>query len=312
MKKTLKILALAISLMAVSATVIGCVSENEEKREIVSQDDKDDSQNSTNDKKSDNKNDDSSKKSNEKTTIEETVLLERDGIKITAKEYITDSFWGDGVKLLIENTSDKNLTVSCDALMVNDYMVADLLFSGNVAAGKKTNETLYLSSTELKNAGIDNVGKVEIDFYAYDDNYSRVFENEIVTLATNKIDSIDVNSNVDGVVLYNENDIKIVGQYVKDNSFWGTSVVVYVENNTEKEITVTCDNLSVNGFMVSEYFYSNVYPGKKAVDSITLFDSDLEENDIDSVEDIELSFKILNSKNYNVIDQTDPIGFSVK
>lgn len=298
--------------MAVSATVIGCVSENEEKREIVSQDDKDDSQNSTNDKKSDNKNDDSSKKSNEKTTIEETVLLERDGIKITAKEYITDSFWGDGVKLLIENTSDKNLTVSCDALMVNDYMVADLLFSGNVAAGKKTNETLYLSSTELKNAGIDNVGKVEIDFYAYDDNYSRVFENEIVTLATNKIDSIDVNSNVDGVVLYNENDIKIVGQYVKDNSFWGTSVVVYVENNTEKEITVTCDNLSVNGFMVSEYFYSNVYPGKKAVDSITLFDSDLEENDIDSVEDIELSFKILNSKNYNVIDQTDPIGFSVK
>lgn len=312
MKKTLKILALAISLMAVSATVIGCVSENEEKREIVSQDDKDDSQSSANDKKSDDKNDDSSKKSNEKTTIEETVLLERDGIKITAKEYITDSFWGDGIKLLIENTSDKNLTVSCDALMVNDYMVADLLFSGNVAAGKKTNETLYLSSTELKNAGIDNVGKVEIDFYAYDDNYSRVFENEIVKLETNKIDSIDVNSNVDGVELYNANDIKIVGQYVKDNTFWGTSVVVYVENNTEKEITVTCDNLSVNGFMVSEYFYSNVYPGKKAVDSITLFDSDLEENDIDSVEDIELSFKILNSKNYNIIDETEPIGFSVK
>lgn len=309
MKKVIKIFALALSLTLISAIVIGCVAGEDEKKTIKSSDSQDvSSDDGSNNAKTDGKKDNSSSKP---TEIEETVLLERDGLKITAKEYITDTFWGDGIKLLFENTSDENLTVGCDALMVNDYMVSDLFFSCDVAAGKKANDTIYLSSSDLKNAGIDNIGKIEIDFYAHDDDYDRVFENEMVMLKTNKFDEIDTESIVEGVELYNANGVKIVGQYVNENTIWGTSVLIYVENNTDKEITVSCDDLSVNGFMVTEYFYSNVYAGKKAVDSITLSEADLEENDIDSVEDIEVSFTIRNSKTYATIEKTSPIKFSV-
>ena len=79
-------------------------------------------------------------------TIEEQVLIDTNGIKITAKEYLTDKIWGDGIKLLIENSSDTDYTVGCDALIVNDYMITDL-FSSKVAAGKNANETMYLSSS---------------------------------------------------------------------------------------------------------------------------------------------------------------------
>ena len=96
-------------------------------------------------------------------TIEEQVLIDTNGIKITAKEYLTDKIWGDGIKLLIENSSDKDYTVGCDALIVNDYMITDL-FSSKVAAGKNANETMYLSSSGLKAAGIESVGKVEMYF----------------------------------------------------------------------------------------------------------------------------------------------------
>ena len=72
----------------------------------------------------------------EAVTIEEQVLVEQDGIKITATEMTEDSFWGQGVMLLIENDSDKNISVGCKALIINDYMITDL-FSTSVAAGKK-------------------------------------------------------------------------------------------------------------------------------------------------------------------------------
>ena len=62
-------------------------------------------------------------------TIEEQVLVEQDGIRITALEYVKDSIWGDGIKVLIENDSEKDVMVGCDALIVNDYMIHDLFGS---------------------------------------------------------------------------------------------------------------------------------------------------------------------------------------
>ena len=248
----------------------------------------------------------------EDITIDEQVLLDRDGVKITAKEYVKDSIWGDGIKLLIENNSDRNLNVSCDALVVNDYMISDLFYC-DVAAGKKSNETLYLSSSQLKNAGIDNVGKIEIDFYASDDDtYDRIFENEFVTIQTSAFDVMDSTSNVSGAELYNNNGIKIVATVVENNDLFGSAVVLYAENNSGKNVSISCDDMSVNGFMVSPLFSSLVYAGKKAVDEITIFESDLEENGIESIEEIELSFRIYDSDSYNTIDETEPILFSAK
>lgn len=63
-------------------------------------------------------------------TIDEQVLVDQDGIVVTATEYVTDRIWGDGIKLLLENNSDKDVTVSCNALIVNDYMIADLFMCG--------------------------------------------------------------------------------------------------------------------------------------------------------------------------------------
>jgi hypothetical protein len=82
-------------------------------------------------------------------TIEEQVLVEQDGIKITALNYVRDDIWGDGIKVLIENDSEQDVMVGCDALIVNDYMIDDL-FGSEVAAGKKANDVIYLSSSELK------------------------------------------------------------------------------------------------------------------------------------------------------------------
>ena len=100
-------------------------------------------------------------------TIEEQVLIDQDGVKITAMGLEEDTIFGTGLKLLIENSTDKDLGIGCDALIVNNYMISDL-FSAQVAAGKSSNETMNLSASALKAAGIDNIGQIEIYFKSYD------------------------------------------------------------------------------------------------------------------------------------------------
>ena len=239
------------------------------------------------------------------------MLVDQDGIKITATEYVTDDIWGDGIKLIVENTSDNDYTVGCDALIVNDYMITDL-FSADVAAGKKSNEVMYLSSSELEAAGIDVVGKVEMYFHAYDSNWDSLFQNVYSEIETSQYANMDTTPNDEGSELYNENGIKIVGKTVDENSFWGTAILLYVENTSGNNIGINVDNMSINGFMMSPLFSTTVYDGKKSIDAITVFSSDLEENGIESIDEVELKFHIYNADSYDTIADSDAITFSAQ
>ena len=250
--------------------------------------------------------------SNKDITIEEQVLVEQDGIKITALEYVRDNIWGDGIKVLIENESEKDVTVGCDALIVNDYMIHDL-FVSEIAAGKKSNATIYLSSSELKAAGIDTVGRIEIYFHAYDaDSYEGIFTTDCIEIETSAIDSMDTTVNDEGTELYNEGGVRIVGKTVDENSFWGTAILLYIENESGRNVGISVDDMSINGFMLTPYFSTTVYDGKKAVDDITIMSSELKENGITSIEEVELKFHIYDNDSYETIADSDPITFSAQ
>ena len=91
---------------------------------------------------------------------------------------------------------------------------------------------MYLSSSELKAAGIENVGRIEIYFHAYDSDWNYIFQNVYSEIQTSEYANMDTTPNDTGTELYNENGIKIVGK--------------------------TVDNMSVNGFMMSPFFSTTV------------------------------------------------------
>lgn len=246
------------------------------------------------------------------TTIDEQVLINQAGIVVTATEYVTDKIWGDGVKLLLENSTDKDVTVGCDALIVNDYMISDL-FVSDIAAGKKANETLYISSQQLNAAGIENVGKIEIYFHVYDPaTYDTIFDTECVTIQTSEYDNMDTTPDDAGTELYNADGIRIVGKTVDENSFWGTAILLYCENNAGRNVGISVDDMSINGFMMSPFFTTTVYDGKKSIDEITVFSNDLEENGIESIEEVELKFHIYDADSFSTIADSEPITFSAQ
>lgn len=311
MKRNMKWIAVVMCLIAFAAMALGSgQADLGETKQVVSNGESSNEESKTTD--TDNVPAASEDSQSIAVTIDEQTLVDQDGIVITAKEYVTDSIWGDGIKLLLENNSDKGVGIGCNALIVNDYMITDL-FSSTVAAGKKANETMYLSSTQLNAAGIENVGKIEIYFHVYDSStYDTAFDTECVTIQTSKYANMDTAADDEGTELYNQNGIRIVGKTVDENSFWGTAILLYCENTSGKNIGISVDDMSINGFMMNPFFSTTVYDGKKSLDDITIFTSDLEENGIESIKEVELKFHIYDADSYSTIADTDPITFSAQ
>ena len=244
-------------------------------------------------------------------TIEEQILFESDGVRVTAKE-IADSWAGPELKLLIENDSDANVIVSLDEIAVNDYMVSAWLYE-EVAVGKKSNETVTIWSSTLGNAGISNVGK--IDFYfkvTNSDTYNTIYESDAIEVKTSLYNSMDSIVNDLGEEMVNQNGVRIVGKGVSNDSIWGSGVVLYIENNTDEDILVTVDDLSVNGYMITGFLYSTVKPGKKAVDTIILSSSDLEDNDIESIDELTLSLDISDANTWRNLFSAESMSFNIE
>ena len=197
-------------------------------------------------------------------------------------------------------------------MIVNDYMISDL-FAVTVADGKKDQSTVYFLSGELKAAGIETIGKIEIYFHIYDsDSWDNIYDSECVTIKTSAYDYMDSTPNDMGQELYNAGGIRIVGKEVDENSFWGTAVLLYIENNSGRNIGVSCKDLSVNDYMMTPLLASTIYSGRKSIDDITIFSSDLEENGITRVEWIDFSLHIYDSNTYGTIVDTSPIRINTQ
>lgn len=241
-------------------------------------------------------------------TIEETVLVDMDGVKITAKSLEVDAFFGSEIKLLIENNSGKDLTFQCGHASVNGYMM-DPMMSVDVVNGKKANDSLTFMESDFEACGIEAIADIEIAFHIFDTgNWDTYLDTDQIQIKTSIADIYEYTYDDSGELAYDKNGVKIVIKgLAEEDSFLGPSVVVYIENNSDKDITVQTNDTSINGFMIDAIFSCNVAAGKRAVDTITFMESDLEENDITAIENVELSFHAINFDDWETIFDTEII-----
>lgn len=247
----------------------------------------------------------------QKAAISETVLLDEAGVKITAKSLDPDALFGAEIKLLIENGSGQDLTFQCRNASVNGYMV-ETMMSVEVVAGKKANDSLTFMRSDLDTCGIGAIADMEFSFHIFTtEGWDAYLDTPQIQLKTTISDNYEYTFDDSGDLVYDGNDIKVVIKgLVEDNSILGPCIVVYIENNSGKNITVQTRDVSINGFMVNPVFSSDVVTGKHALDTITFLSSELEENEITAIETAELSFHIFESDGWDTIADSDAIAIS--
>lgn len=242
-------------------------------------------------------------------TVEEQVLVDRDGVRITLKGLSTDGFMGPEIQLLVENSSAVNVTVQTRDMSVNGFMT-EPVFSCDVAAGKSANDSITLMDSELESAGIEKIMNFELSFHVFNsDNWDTLFDSDTVHVATS-LDNGEVQAVDDsGILLLERDGIRLtVKEADSENSFWGADIYIYVENQSDKNITVQARDVSINGFMVQPMFSCDVAAGKKAYDTITFFESDLEQNGIESIDRMEISFHVFESSNFDTIFDSEAVA----
>ncbi len=244
----------------------------------------------------------------EAVTVEEQVLYDEKNIKITATG-LEDGWFGTNLKLLIENNSDQSITVQARNANVNGFMV-DTMMSADVAAGKKANDELTFETTGLKDSGIDSIAVMEFYFHIFDaDTWDEITDSEVITVKTSIADSYVQKVDDSGTVLVDYNGVRIIGKGLSENdSFWGPGVILYIENNSDKTVEIQVRDVSVNGFMVESMMSETVVSGKKAMSAVQFFSSDLEENSITEINDVELYFHIFDEKTWDTIFDSDVIS----
>lgn len=299
MKNKIQIIVSAVSCLVFSLLLIITLFSNTTENKIIK-----------NNTKSENNYAGSS--GNKTVTIEKQELLKHEGLIITATGLVNDPIWGKGVKVLMENNSDNNLGITCNALIVNNYMISDV-FSTEVGAGKKATDTIGIFSSGLEAAGINNIGKIELYFHIFDiNNYDMVYDSERILIKTSDYKGMDTKSQINGIELINQNEIKIFGKYVDETSFWGNSVLLYIENNSGKNAGIECDSMSINGYMQVPFFTSVVFDKKKAIDHIEILSSDLEDNNIKRIQKIELRFRAYDTDTDDTLFESGTIALDVK
>lgn len=229
-------------------------------------------------------------------TIEETVLVDESGVKITAKE-LTYSNYAAELILVIENNSDKDLSFiansvgySCNS--INGYMIPEGYLNCDVSAGKKANDTISIGYDTLMLYGIYEIADIEIGFDISDDDYNHTYTSPR-TIQTTAVDSYNYETpyyreniaskesqaeydysvpyfSADAV--YEESGLVIASQAVMENKDGESILLLEVVNTTDEIVGVSTTNIDINGLRVcdSTWSYDSINPGKTAIVDIDL------------------------------------------
>lgn len=136
---------------------------------------------------------------NADTANQSKVLFEDSTARITYTGTDEESWMGKGLKVTIENLSDKNITVQTRETSVNGVM-DDPYFSCDVASGKTANDTIYFSSK-------DDLGTIELSFHIVDsDTYDTIADTEKVTLV---IDDSITSEKTEADKIYESNGVVV-------------------------------------------------------------------------------------------------------
>ncbi len=240
----------------------------------------------------------------EDIVFQEMTAVDNEECSIVLTELEPDSFWGYTVKARLENKSaDKTYMFSLENASIDGVECSDL-FAADVAPGKKANEEISLSDSELKENGVTDFSDIELSFRVYDsdDWMADPVARETVHIYPYGEENATVfvrEDQPEDIVLVDNDEVTVIVTASEDDEIWGYSTKLFLVNKTDKNLMFSTDEASINGYMFTSLFASTVSAGKCEFTSMSWLDSEMEENGITEVEEIEMRLKVYDDDNWS-------------
>ncbi len=238
-------------------------------------------------------------------TFEQQTVIDNDNCAITITDIKADSSGNYTVNINLENkSSDVTYMFAVDEAYVNG-VYNDPFFAKEVAPGKQSNSSLTFSS--MKNYGISEFTDIEILFRVYDsdDWMADNVVKETIHLYPYGEESVETytrESQDSDIVLVDNDYVSAVIIGFEEDSIWGYTADLFLENKTDNTVMFSVDDCSINGYMADPFFAASVAAGRDRYSSMSWSNSTLEENGIENVTEIEFTFRAHDYDDYSAPD----------
>lgn len=106
-------------------------------------------------------------------------------------------------------------------------------------------------------------------------------------------------------LLYESDGIKVTATGYED-SWSGPEIKLLIENDSDRNILITAESVSANGYMMPlAGLYAEVTAGKKANEGLSLMNSELEQSGIDTLAELQFYLKIQDPDTWEVTATSD-------
>lgn len=238
--------------------------------------------------------------------FEEVTVVDNDECAIKITDIDADNMWGYTLKVYLENkNAEKTYMYAVVSASVNGIEV-DPLFADEVAAGKKANKEIHFMDDSLKKNGIEFTD-IAMTFRVYDSNDWVADEVARETVHVYPLGEENATLFVreeqasDQVLIDNEK-CKVTFIGTENDPIWGYTLNLYLENKSDSSVMFSVEDVSVNGYMIDPFWAKTVSAGNVAFSGISFSTSALEENNIETVEAIELTIRANNDEDYSAND----------
>lgn len=236
------------------------------------------------------------KKFNTKATIEETILVDKNGIKIVAKDLVYNQYDVE-VELELKNTSKKNISISagtagtgCNA--INHFMITDGYLNVDLAKNESAKENISFNIKSLQANGITSISDIYITFNIEDEDYNDIYNggkliktslykenntNMSTYLETMKSGVIEDELSCDILKIDEEkikikDGIEVVSQIELTNQDNKKCIFVEVVNTSSEKVVIGLKDIEVDGVSIKEGMVDVEYmiPNSRIVLSMNL------------------------------------------
>lgn len=245
---------------------------------------------------------------NEDVNVQESVIYDDGGIKVTVLSLDFRGWMGPELRFLIENNSEKAIMLQASDLVINGYMINPIM-SAEVEAGEKVNDELTVLNSDLESAGIETIQYFSFNLRVIDSaDWAETFITDTIRIETDANPAFIQKVDDSGTVLVEQNGVRIImKELLTEQEFWGAELLLFIENNSGQDISVTVKDVTANGLAVNPLFYADVLSGTKAFAGLGFLENDLKENGIRDIREIELYFNVIDKNNFRTVFKTDKI-----
>jgi len=234
------------------------------------------------------------------------TLIDSGSFLVALDNYNPEDSWGATLALYIENRSDKTLTFTMDDTVVNGFMCS-AYWSCEVAPGKKAISIVTWSLEQLEKSGVNYPQTVACNFRVYDsddwtadDVYNQPLSLELTVASSQPpVREMKFPGGFKEQTIVDDESVRLVAVGFDTEANWGPTLIFYCENKSDKSLTLMMEDVAVNDFVCSPYWYLEIAPGAKAYSECSWSTSDLEANGIAKFEAVDFTLRAYESDNWS-------------